>query len=76
VYWDFLDHYLPLSHVSLSEALALSGFRVTECRPRFLPYSTKSKLPQSPVLLRLYLRLPPLQWLFGRQMFVVAEAAG
>jgi SAM-dependent methyltransferase len=74
-YWDFLDHYLPLSHVSLSEALALSGFRVTECRPRFLPYSTKSKLPQSPALLRLYLRLPPMQWLFGRQMFVVAESA-
>jgi SAM-dependent methyltransferase len=72
-YWDFLDHYLPLSHVSLSEALALSGFRVTECRPRFLPYSTKSKLPQSPPLLKLYLRLSPLQTLFGKQMFVVAE---
>lgn len=72
-YWDFLDHYLPLSHVSLSEALTISGFRVMECRPRFLPFSTKSKLPQSGALLRAYLRLRPLQWLFGRQMFLVAE---
>jgi SAM-dependent methyltransferase len=71
-YWDFLDHYLPLSHVSLSEALDLTGFTVRECRPRFLPFTTKSKLPQSPALLRLYLRLTPLQWLLGRQMFVVA----
>ncbi len=71
-YWDFFDHYLPLSHESLTEALALVGFAVAECRPRFLPYSTKSKLPQSPALLRLYLRITPLQWLLGKQMFVVA----
>ena len=70
-YWDFFDHHLPLSHESLSEALELSGFDVVECRPRFLPYTTKSRLPQHPLLLRLYLRLPPLQWLLGKQMFVV-----
>ena len=57
-YWDFLDHHLALSHESMGEALELAGFTVVECRPRFMPYSTKSKLPQSPLLLRIYLRVP------------------
>jgi SAM-dependent methyltransferase len=73
-YWDYLDHHLPLSHESMTEALELAGFVVTECRPQFLPFSTRSRLPQSPFLLRIYLRLPVLQRLFGRQMFVVAVA--
>src|SRR5262249_56580786 len=54
-YWDFLDHYLPLSHVSLSEALEITGFRADHLRSRFLPYTTKSRLAKRPWLLRLYL---------------------
>lgn len=73
-YWDFLDHRLALSDRSLAEALGLCGFRVRELRPRFLPFTTKSALPASPALLRLYLRCPPLQWLTGKQMFVAATA--
>ena len=73
-YWDFLDHHLALSHESMGEALEIAGFKVVECRPRFMPYSTKSKLPQSPFLLRIYLRVPPLQWLLGGQMFLVATS--
>jgi SAM-dependent methyltransferase len=72
-YWDFLDHHVALSHVSMVEALALSGFTATEVRPRFLPFTTKSALPQWPILVRLYLRLPPAQWLLGKQMFIAAE---
>jgi SAM-dependent methyltransferase len=72
-YWDFLDHHIALSHESMAEALELAGFAVTESRPRFMPFSTKSALPQSPLLLSIYLRLPPLQWLLGKQMFLVAE---
>jgi hypothetical protein len=45
-------------------------------QPRFLPYTTKSALPSWPVLVRLYLRCPPLQWLLGRQMFIVAVKPG
>jgi len=69
-YWDYFDHYLPLSHLSLTEALQLSGFSVEETRPRFLPYTFKSRLPKSPFPLRLYLRLPFLHRFLGRQMFV------
>jgi hypothetical protein len=71
-YWDFLDHQLALSHVSMAEALALSGFRVVEMVPRFLPFSTKSALPSWPSLVRLYLRVPLAHRLLGKQMFVVA----
>jgi len=72
-YWDFFDHHVPLSHASFSEALQLSGYRIDHLKPRFLPYTTKSRLPQAAWLLRLYLALPPAQWLFGKQMLVVAR---
>ena len=74
-YWDYFDHYLPLSHLSLSEALQLEGFRIEEVRPRFLPYTVKSRFPKFGPLVRLYLRLRPLQMLLGKQMFLVASKA-
>lgn len=72
-FWDFFDHTLPLTEKGMAEALALAGLRVVESRARFLPYTTKSRLPQSAFLVRLYLELPPAQWLFGKQMLVVAR---
>jgi SAM-dependent methyltransferase len=72
-YWDFFDHHVALSHESLAEALGIAGFDLEVVRPRFLPYTTRSRVPQSPWLLRLYLACPPLQWLSGKQMLVVAR---
>jgi SAM-dependent methyltransferase len=72
-YWDFVDHILPLSHTSLSEALQLSGFKIEKIIPRFLPYTTKNILPKSPLLLKIYLNMPMLWPIFGRQMFIVAR---
>ena len=40
---------------------------------RFLPYTTKSVLPQWPWLVKLYLRLPLAWWLLGKQSLVVAK---
>lgn len=75
-YWDYFDHYLPLSHLSMTEALHLSGFGVDQVRPRFLPYTFKSRfksrVAKASLLVRLYLRLPPLHALFGKQMFIAA----
>ena len=72
-YWDFYDHYLPLSHLSLEEGLVQAGFDVTTVVPKFLPYTTRSILPQHPLLVRLYLRIP-LVWRFlGKQFLVVAR---
>lgn len=74
-FFDFLDHDLPLTHNSMIEALAITGFEVKRCTPRFLPFTTKSAMPQSPWLVRWYLRLP-LAWLvLGKQMFIIAQKA-
>jgi SAM-dependent methyltransferase len=75
-YWDFVDHHLPLTEKSLVEALENAGFAVREVRARFLPYTTKGRLPTSALLARLYLMLPPAQWLLGKQSLVVAARAG
>lgn len=72
-FWDFVDHTLPLTEKGMAEALELSGFAVEECRARFLPYTTKGRLPQWAWLVRLYLALPPAQWLMGRQMLLVGK---
>jgi SAM-dependent methyltransferase len=73
VYWDFFDHHVPLSHSSMVEALELSAFTPIEVRPQFLPYTTKSALPQWPILIKAYLRVPLLHRLLGQQMFIVAQ---
>lgn len=75
-FYDFFDHTLPLSEKGMAEALGVAGYEVLERRARFLPYTTKSRLPKWPVLVRLYLALPPAQWLFGKQMLVVARPGG
>jgi SAM-dependent methyltransferase len=72
-FWDFFDHTLPLTERGMTEALEVAGFRVVECRARFLPYTTKSRLPQWAFLVRLYLRFRPAQFLLGKQMLVLAE---
>jgi SAM-dependent methyltransferase len=71
-YWDFWDHYLPLTEASLAEGLQTAGFRLERVIPRFLPF-TMAHGPRYPLmLLRLYLRFPLAWRLFGRQFLVVA----
>ncbi len=72
-YWDFFDHNIPLSEKSVCEALILSGFTTERIIPKFLPYSIKSRLPRHPLLLSLYLKLPLLWQIFGKQMFIIAR---
>lgn len=71
-YWDFLDHYIPITDRSLVEALKLVELQPVEVRPRFLPYTTKRNFPQHPSLVRLYLRISLAQRLLGKQAWVVA----
>lgn len=73
VYWDFFDHHLPLSDRSLAEALKLAGFRIVKVTPKFLPYTMTGKLPDHPWLVRLYLALPTLWHIAGKQFFIAAE---
>jgi SAM-dependent methyltransferase len=72
-YWDFFDHHTPLTDRSLVEGLRLAGFEPTVVLPKFLPYTTKSRLPKSTIFVRLYLRVPLAWRILGKQAFVVAE---
>jgi SAM-dependent methyltransferase len=72
-YWDFLDHRVALTDRSLAEAARLAGFEIESLRPRFLPYSTKSSLPQHPLLIRAFLAFAPAWRLLGKQTLLVAK---
>ncbi len=72
-YWDYFDHHTPLTERSLVEGLQLAGLDPTTVIAKFLPYTTKSRLPQAPWLVQLYLKVPLAWRLLGKQAFVVAE---
>ena len=72
-YWDFIDHKVALTERSLVEAAELAGFRTVHLIKRFLPYTTKGKLPADARLVRLYLALPLAWRLLGQQTLYVGE---
>jgi SAM-dependent methyltransferase len=72
-YWDFIDHQTALTEKSLAEAAVMAGFKTTQVIARFLPYTTKSRFPQHPLLVRAYLRLPPAWLFFGKQTLYLGE---
>jgi hypothetical protein len=74
-YWDFIDHHVALTERSLVEAGDLAGLRTVQLIPRFLPYTTKGRLPADARLVRLYLGFPPAWRLLGGQTLYVAERA-
>jgi SAM-dependent methyltransferase len=73
VYWDFVDHHLPLSDRSVVEALEVAGFRTELVIPRFLPVTMSHRVPHRAFLVRLYLLLPLAQRFWGKQFLVVAR---
>lgn len=75
-YWDFIDHHVALTERSLVEAAELAGLRTIEVRTRFLPYTTKGRLPKRPDLVRAYLAFPPAQRLLGKQTLYIGERPG
>ena len=70
-YWMFFDHITPVDDRALAEAFAATGFDVELNIPRFLPYTTKSRLPSVPQLVRLYLKVPLAWRVMGAQAFMV-----
>lgn len=72
-YWDYVDHTLPLTEKSLHEAFHLTNFELEYQKIRFLPYTANSKVPAWPMLIKMYLRFPPAQFLMGRQTFMVSR---
>lgn len=72
-YWDFWDHFIPITELSLSELLKLNGFSIQLCIPRFLPYSMSTGRTPPLLFMRLYLKLPVLWPLFGKQFLVIGK---
>jgi SAM-dependent methyltransferase len=72
-YWDFLDHRVPLTDRSLVEAGESAGLRTERLIPRFMPYTTKGRLPLHPRLVRLYLAFPPAWFVLGKQTLYVGQ---
>jgi SAM-dependent methyltransferase len=71
-YWDFWDHYIPLTESSLGEALENRSFLIERKEAAFLPFTMAGKKPAPLALVRLYLALP-LSWRFlGKQFLVIA----
>lgn len=76
-YWDYFDHHIPLTHLSVAEALTITGYRLERVTPRFLPYTVKSaRVPKSLLALRAYLRMPFAWRILGRQMLVIGVTNG
>lgn len=72
-YWDFIDHQTALTEKSLDEAATMAGFRTRQVITRFLPYTTKSSLPQHPLFVRAYLVFPLAWRLLGKQTLYLGE---
>jgi SAM-dependent methyltransferase len=75
IYWDFIDHHLPLSDRSLSEGLQLAGFSIERVVPQFLPFTMTGRKPRK-IALQTYLRLPFVWRFFGKQFLVIAKKEG
>lgn len=72
-YWDFIDHHLPLTEMSLAEAFVQHGFEIQMCVGKFLPFTMASG-PQYPVqFVAAYLRCPLIWRIFGKQFLVIGK---
>lgn len=72
-YWDFWDHYIAFTELSLSELLKLQGFSIQLSIARFLPYSMSTGRTPPLFLVKLYLKLSIFWPLFGKQFLVVGR---
>jgi len=72
-YWDFWDHYLPLTELSLREGMELVGFEMEQVTARFLPYSMSQGSTPPLLFLRIFLRCPFLWPLVGKQFLVIGR---
>ena len=72
-YWDFWDHHIALTEASLSEILRMNDFVIEKCLPKFLPYTMAKEKTAPLILVKLYLKIPLLWHLFGKQFLIIGE---
>ena len=72
-YWDFWDHHVALSDQSLRELLQIHDFTIEQSYSKFLPYNMVRVKERPLFLVSLYLRIPFLWKLFGKQFLIIAK---
>jgi SAM-dependent methyltransferase len=72
-YWDFWDHVVAITDRSLVEVLTYLDLEVVDCFPKFLPYTTQSRLPQAGLFVRAYLKCPLIWRVLGKQFLIRAR---
>ena len=72
-YWDFWDHHVALSDQSLCELLEINDFTIDQSESKFLPYNMVRVRERPLFMVSLYLRLPFLWKIFGKQFLIVAK---
>jgi SAM-dependent methyltransferase len=72
-YWDFIDHHLPLTELSILELMQKCGFEAEFCVARFLPYTMSAGREYPIWTLRLYLAVPIVWRFWGKQFLVVGR---
>jgi SAM-dependent methyltransferase len=78
-YWDFWDHFVPISRESIVEALQNRNYRIDRAWARFLPYTMAGRPRRGlsaqflELGLRAYLAAPICWPLLGRQFLVIAR---
>jgi ubiquinone/menaquinone biosynthesis C-methylase UbiE len=70
-YWMFFDHITPIDDRALDEIFFTYHFTLIKKINKFLPLTTKSSLPKHPFFVIVYLALPLLWKIFGKQSFII-----
>jgi SAM-dependent methyltransferase len=73
-YWDFWDHHVPLTELSLAEAMTHHGFEIDQAIPQFLPYTLVGGRKYPLWTVRLYLKCRFAWPIFGKQFLVICRA--
>jgi SAM-dependent methyltransferase len=72
-YWDFFDHHIALTELSLAEVMGMCGYQMEKVIPKFLPYSMSQGSRPPLWTLKLFLKIPTLWNMFGRQFLVIGR---
>ena len=71
-YWDFFDHITPITDKAIIEEAETIGYKLEKDIERFMPFTTKSRLPQAQWMVRAYLRLLPIMGkIMGEQSLIM-----
>lgn len=70
-FWMFTDHITPIDDRAIEEIFDSYDFQLEKKILKFLPYTMKTSLPIKSFFLKIYLKIPLLWKMFGKQSFFI-----